>query len=421
MSGRATQPGTGITKGTKPMRIVILGAFAALYFLLMASTFNSLGQVLPMIVADLHFTWAQAGMGFTVLGIACGAASMLPAAVIRRHGVAVTLLIGMVQLIAGFAALAWMQGVWMYLLATLLLGLGFCFCGSIAAVDAIGNAFDRKRSTAIGLYFTAGNLGAVAGPITFFAIHSATGSWRLYWLACAAGALVLGLFAAAVCGRYERRVGVVHGPADEAPPPPEGWTARAALASWQFWIVVLAYTACLLINTTVHSFAYQHMLEHRVAPAVATGFISAAAFVAAVAAALAGFAGQRVDARALTVVALVGSAFSSLALILPLGTAALGFFAVTFGIGIGVSTVGTALLLRGWFGGRAALELYSVMTVVSTSAAIGPSIGGHLHDTMGSFVPNFAGQALIGLVVALVVGLARRPVPRTAAGDAVLA
>jgi hypothetical protein len=56
------------------MRIVILGAFSALYFLLMASTFNSLGQVLPMIVADLHLTWAQAGMGFTVLGIACGAA-----------------------------------------------------------------------------------------------------------------------------------------------------------------------------------------------------------------------------------------------------------------------------------------------------------------------------------------------------------
>jgi hypothetical protein len=31
---------------------------------------------------------------------------------------------------------------------------------------------------------------------------------------------------------------------------------------------------------------------------------------------------------------------------------ALGFFALTFGIGIGVSTVGTALLLRNWFGGR---------------------------------------------------------------------
>jgi hypothetical protein len=35
----------------------------------------------------------------------------------------------MVQLIAGFIALAWMQGVGMYLLGTLLLGLGFCFCG----------------------------------------------------------------------------------------------------------------------------------------------------------------------------------------------------------------------------------------------------------------------------------------------------
>ncbi|MDK4806450.1 MAG: MFS transporter [Novosphingobium aromaticivorans] len=404
------------------MRIVILGAFSALYFLLMASTFNSLGQVLPMIVADLHLTWAQAGMGFTVLGIACGAASLVPAAVIRRFGVAVTLLAGMVQLIAGFIALAWMQGVGMYLLGTLLLGLGFCFCGTIPAVDAIGNAFEGRRSSAIGFYFTAGNIGAVTGPLTFYAIHASTGDWRLYWLACAAGALVLGLFAAVVCGRYERMAGAIHGAAgQEGQTASEGWSARAALGTWQFWIVVAAYTACLLINTTVHSFAYQHMLEHAISPEKATGFISAAAFVAAVAAALAGVAGQKVDARRLTVLALMGSAFSSLALVLPLSGMALGFFALTFGIGIGVSTVGTALLLRNWFGGRAGLELYSVMTVVSTSAALGPSIGGHLHDTIGSFVPNFLGQAGIGILVALVVGLARAPVARGAQGDALAA
>lgn len=396
------------------MRYALLLAFCALYFLLMAATFNSLGQVLPHIVADLKLSWAQAGMGFTVLGTACGAASLLPAATIRWWGVAVTLVLGALQLLAGFAALALMTGLPAYLAGTLLLGLGFCFCGTIPAVHVIGHVFERRRATAIGLYFTAGNLGAVFGPLMFYGVQTMTGDWRQYWWLCAVAAVVIGGIAAMV-SRFDERGRSRVALEDDAGNTLPGWTVRRAMATWQFWMVVAAYTGCLLINTTVHSFAYQHLLEQAVSAGTATMVISASAMVAAAAAALAGVAGQKVDPRLLTIVALAMLALSSLALVLPVGWAALALFALSFGIGLGASTVATTLLLRGWFGGLASLELYSVMTVVSTAAALGPSIGGRLHDTMGGFGASFIGQAAIAGLLALGVAAMRRPEARALA------
>lgn len=395
------------TRRTIAMRQALLFVFSGLYFLLMASTFNSLGQVLPYIVADLKLNWAQAGMGFTVLGTACGAASLLPAATIRLWGVAATLILGMVQMIAGFALLALMTGLPAYLAGTLLLGLGFCFCGTIPAVHVIGHVFDGRRSTAIGLYFTAGNLGAVFGPLLFYGAQTMTGSWRLYWWLCAGAALVIGTLAIMVSRFDEQGRSAVS--LDDGTAALPGWTVRRAMGTAQFWMVVAAYTGCLLINTTLHSFAYQHMLERAVSEGTATLVISAAALVAAGAAALAGLAGRKAHPRDLTIVSLAMLALSSLALVLPTGPASLGLFALSFGIGLGASTVSTTLLLRAWFGGLASLELYSVMTVVSTGAALGPSLGGRLHDTLGNFSVSFIGQAVIAVLLAGGVAMMRQP------------
>lgn len=389
------------------MRQCLLLAFSALYFLLMAATFNSLGQVLPYIVADLKLSWAEAGMGFTLLGTACGAASLLPATTIRLFGVSVTIVLGALQLVTGFAALALMTGVPAYLGGTLLLGMGFCFCGTIPAVHVIGHVFEGRRSTAIGLYFTAGNLGAVCGPLLFYGVHSATGGWRSYWWICAVAAAAVGGIAALISRIDEQGRSRVSLDGDGSAA--TGWTLRRAMAKGQFWLVVVAYTGCLLINTTVHSFAYQHLLENAVAAGTATLVISAAALVAAAAAALVGLAGQKVGPQQLTVVALATLALSSAALVLPTNGASLSLFALSFGVGLGASTVSTTLLLRQWFGGLASLELYSVMTVFSTAAALGPSIGGHLHDTTGSFAPSLIGQAAIAALLAGAVALTRPP------------
>ena len=390
-------------------RIAVLAALSLLYFLLMAATFNSLGQVLPAMVVDLGMDWAQAGFGFTLLGIACGVASLLPAMTIRRVGVSLTLGIGALTLFAGFIALALTRDVLVYHIAATLLGLGFCFCGTVPSVHVISSLFAR-RSTALGVYFTSGSLGAVFGPIFYYAVSEVAHGWRSYWVICAVAALVVGGLAM-LATRGGGRV-VEDEIAADAPADPSQWTLRAALGTPAFWVIVSAYTGCLLVNTTVHSFAFQHLMERGQTKASATVWISVAAFVGALAAVAAGVIGERVDGRRLTMLSLGALALTAASLAVGAGPVALGIFAISMGVGLGFSYVSTAMLMQDYFGHRASLELYSVMTWISTTAALGPGIGGIVRDRTGSFAGVFAGIAVIDVALLLGVLMLRRPVPR---------
>jgi cyanate permease len=74
--------------------------FAALslaYFVVSAGAFSSLGVVLPSMVQEMHWNWEQAGLGYTLLGVACGLASFLPAVLIRLFGVRGSMAVGMLS------------------------------------------------------------------------------------------------------------------------------------------------------------------------------------------------------------------------------------------------------------------------------------------------------------------------------------
>lgn len=395
-----------------PLRFVVLAAMSLLYFLLMAGTFNALGVVLPRMVPAMGMDWTQAGFGFTLLGLACGLASLLPAITIRWIGIRATLVLGAVVLAAGFECLASAHGVLVYHVGTILLGLGFCFCGTVPGVHVISGLFENRASTALGTYFTIGGLGSVAGPLIFSAIDSATGDWRLFWTSFAIATVVLGAFAAIVTGRG-RSADSAAGIADEAADV-SGWDTRAALRTPQLWVVVTAYTGCLLINTTVHSFAVQHLTERGLQLGQAAEIMSVAALIGAGASALAGVIGERITPRSLTALALAALALAAAMLALPQGPATLVPFTLCIGVGLGFSYVGTAMLLLDWFGKRPNLELYSTMCVVSTAAAAGPVLGGMVRDASGSFASVFATLAAIGLALIAMLAATRRPHVATA-------
>ena len=63
-----------------------LASLSALFFLITAGTFSSLGVALPDMVKALRWDWTGAGLGFTLLGLATGLASYAPTVVTRRAG-----------------------------------------------------------------------------------------------------------------------------------------------------------------------------------------------------------------------------------------------------------------------------------------------------------------------------------------------
>ncbi len=81
--------------------LILLGL---VYFLATATTFTSLGVVLPEMISELKWSWSEAGFGFTLLGLTCGLASFLPSLLIRKVGVRATLLLAPVSLLLAFIA-----------------------------------------------------------------------------------------------------------------------------------------------------------------------------------------------------------------------------------------------------------------------------------------------------------------------------
>lgn len=386
-----------------------LVALSAMFFLLMAGTFNSLGQVLPAMVRDLGMDWGQAGLGFALLGLACGGASPLPALMIRWFGIGATLAIGAMVLALAFAAMALAPVAGVYYAGAFALGVGFCLTGPIPAVDVLSAVFGARQSLAIGIYFAFGNVGAVCGPLLFYGVQHWTGGWRGYWWMWALASLGVGAFAALAsrraCAVAQARGGGEPGEAIARVP------LRALFAHMpvQFWVLAAAYTTGLAVDTIFHSFVFQHLMERGVSNALATGAMSGAAAVAALAAALGGALGQKVSARVLTIGALVALAAAMWALTLPTGVAAVLGFVVLFGLGVGVCKVSVVEMLRTWFNEALLLELYAVMTWVATGAALGPSVGGHLRDTTGSFAPIFQLAALGCVIMVVLLALVRRP------------
>jgi OFA family oxalate/formate antiporter-like MFS transporter len=325
---------------------------------------------------------------------------------VRRLGAQGTILGGTLLLVLGFGSLALTQSAWLYLTGTLILGVAFSFSSTVPGTHILTGLF-KRQSTVLGAYFTIGALGGVAGPLLYVGIAPALG-WRAYWWFFVIACAVIGIFAAASVPKHLNFTSVP----DALPPEQVGpaeligglkdWTVRPALFTTQFYVIVGAYTMYLLINTTAHGFAVQHLTERGISPNAAAEMLSFEALIGAGIAVVGGMVGEKVSPKTLLIVALIALIVGMTGLAEAHGYPLMFVYALGVGIGFGLSFVASTMLLLNYFGRTAYLELYSVMCLLSTAAAFGPAVGGWAHDTLGSF----AGVFLLCAVAALIMLIA---------------
>ena len=400
-------------------------AFASLsliYFVVSAGAFSSLGVALPAMVRDLSWNWSVAGLGYTLLGVACGLASPVPALLIRRIGVRGTMAIGTVVMIAGFSAMAMAHAVWSYLLATVLIGLAFSLVSTVPGSHVLTDVF-KNRSTALGAYFAIGTLGGFAGPLIYVGVERLTGSWRPYWWTYVAMAMVAGVFAVATTPRRREETAHLAQAPEQAGPAElvEGlgdWTVRRALMTPQFYVILGVYTTYLLINTTAHAFGVEHLIERGVAKPDAALMLSLEALTGVVVSLLGGWLGERVSTKALMLTCMGAVAVGQFALAEARDWGLMGVFSIGVGIGYGLSFTPPTVMLLKYFGKRANLELFSIMCLMSTLAAAGPAFGGWAKDTFGSFEGLFLICGGITAAMFLATVFLRPPTLKGAPADA---
>ncbi|MEI9598773.1 MFS transporter [Moellerella wisconsensis] len=394
--------------------LILLGA---IYFLATATTFTSLGVVLPGMIDELKWSWTEAGFGFTLLGLTCGLSSFLPSIFIRNIGVRLTLLFGTLVFIGGFYSLYITQNISTYFLGTALLGIGFTFLATVPGTYVISRLFE-KQSMAFGLYFTIGGLGGVAGPWIYFYASNQMGSWRMHWILCALYLSVVTFITLCTLREGDKeRAHAKNIMQKQAAEPPKAiyrtkdiWTARRALRTWQFYLIAATYTAFLWCGITVNSFAVAHIEDRGFSLTIAVSLLSTMAFVNAFSRLLGGAAGEWLDPKKLLICSLGIIVIGLISLSIATSWFWLLMFTLCVGIGYGMTFLASSVLLSNYFGRGPYLELFSVVNLISTLACLAPFFAGAIKDYTHSFTPAFLVIAAPVVIILIFTLLMRPPV-----------
>jgi MFS family permease len=396
---------------------LVLVAVSLIFFFLNGATFASLGVVLFSMIKDLHWSQTAAGVSFSLLGIACGVASPLPALLLKRIGSRRVVVLGGTCLAAGFWLAFAASGLPLFYLAMIFLGLGYALAGNIPGVYLIATWFPQTSSRVIGFYLMLGAAGNVVGPPLVAAVVAASHSWRFNWFLMGIAAVCITF----LCLLFVRDAPGTTASADQQGsvatpvstvlhPPVLAWRDREALLTRQFLLVAVSMTLTVAGITTNSSVTVTHLVHLGTTPAFAAFILSLVALVATLAKGVAGRLSEnirpsRVLAAGLVLQSIGDVAFST-------GGSPMGdyVFACAFGVGWGFSYVAANLVLLEYFGREVGARILSVVWMLSTLAAAGPVAAGMIADHFGTFSPIFVVYAVLLIALALPIFIMRTPV-----------
>lgn len=381
----------------------LIVALSVLFFLITATTFASLGVLLPAMIAEFEWSWTTAGLGFTVLALATGVFSPVAAGALERLGARGLYAAGGAVMALGFALMAAANGVALYLGAAALIGAGFALLANVAGTYLVGRAAsERRRSFLIGAYLAAGGAGGVLGPLM---ANAGASDWRHYWLVSAAGVIVAAGLVAALAGDAK-------GARDEAAQQadaPRTWRPRDALRTPAFIIIALALTVAYFCGVTVSTWSVAHLQNMGLAPVFAVGMLSLYSLANALSRAAGGLAVKAVSAKVLLIAALFGNVAGMTALAFATTRETAIAFAIFDGFAFGMALFATTALIIDYFGLKNAPALLGALNLAATAAMAGPTIAGSAADKTGGFTPVFLVYAVAAFLAAIAVAAMKRP------------
>jgi MFS family permease len=387
---------------------LVLAAISLIFMLQNAATFGSLGVVLPAMMRTLHWSYAQAGLSFSLLGLACGLSSPLAAFLMRRSSCRVTIALGGVALAAGFIGTAAAPNLNGFYGLMVLAGIGITLVANIPGIQLIVNWFARQRTFAIGAYLLIGASGGVIGPEIASAVVDPEGDWQNYW-ALMAAAILLSTALCLIVVRDHPPEGLPAEPETATDRGAEDWTYRDAVRTPQYIILAAVMTGIILVTFTVNSAMVSHLVRRGFTAGAGAHALALQALLAMLAKGLGGVIGERVEPKTLLIVGLLAAAGGFAFLAFVGGTWMIYAFAAAFGLGWGISYFAVTMLVVNYFGRRENGALFATIWLATTLATFGPVAGGVIADYFGSFSPLFLFYIGVLIVAAIVVATMRPP------------
>ena len=367
--------------------------------------FYGLSLYLVALHDQLGWTPATISTGITFYYVLGAFVVMQVGDAIERVGARPIVLVGMVLMAAGVAALTFLHEPWQLYLAFLLMIPGWGAMGGGAINTLVAQWFDRRRGMAASLALS----GATCGGLLFTpAFAWAIDSWGFAKACYAAIAVMLATLGPLVAIVLRARRSTEHDVGDEAvskvaSDDGNARTRRELLAEPRYLTMVGAFSIGLLaqISFIAHQAAF---LEPTLGLKGAGFAVSMTALSALAGRVVVGLVVDRVDRRACSSVVLAVQAASMIVLLSTSSVAGLYVGCLLFGFGVGNLITLPGLIVQQEFPRRDFARAVSFnVAITQLVAAIGPTLIGLLHDLSGSYRTSLIACLILQVAAAALV------------------
>jgi MFS family permease len=383
---------------------------------------------------DIPMSRSAFGLGFTLLNLMIGVASVIVAASILKSGLRKTFAVGSAVICVGALLLALVASKpWHYVVGFgVVMGTGICFGTIVPVTTTITRWFRQYRGRAMAIALSASGIaGFVLSPLVNRLLAANGGNWRQAW-EVVAGVMVLSAIVAFIFVKEspeeigqivdgEKASGeLAHHSNTKALVTKTAWTTAEAYRTRSYWMIVIGGIGCQF----PFFFFTPHWILHLKGTGIATAdaaWAMALFSIAAVGGRLVG--GWLMDRLTARFAFMMGLCCYFLGSVLAMGAGphALWFAyvaAVLYGTGFGWTFV-CLNTTTAHFYGPAAFPKLNGMVMLLTGIASAPAgvIGGKLFDVYGNYNVAFELNMLIAAMGIVALAFATMPVP-TSAQDA---
>jgi nitrate/nitrite transporter NarK len=362
----------------------------------------------PSLERAFGWTRSDVMIGVSVSNFAGIFLNIIIGLIVDRFGSRRVALTGLVVMTASFALLSTATGTTAnWTLHWLLVAVGVVLVQSTVWMRALGKVFDRSRGFAFAVALSGTSILAIFLPgYSTWLIQSY--GWQTGFVAVAATWLVITfpvvflLFRENRPSPAEAAATELGAPAASARPAAlPGLTFAEGLRTRAFWMLVISFGCFSFFSMTLATNLLPLLTETGISMAEAAGIASIMGFVGIVVRLSVGFLLDRLPGNLIGAVTLLLPVLGSGILLVDApSTLLLSLAVAAFGAAIGAEMDVALYLATRHFGLKAFASLFNaVITFGAMMAALGPFVGGELHDLTGTY-----DVLLMAFVVVMTIG-----------------
>jgi MFS family permease len=380
---------------------VVATAFSIMF--VMFGAYYSFGVFFKPLLAEFGWTRAMTSGAFSLSFILTGLFGVLAGKLTDKFGprlvaTACSLFLGL-----GYMLVSQTGAVWQfYLYYGVIVAIGMS-SAVVPLQSTVARWFVKRRGTMTGIIVAGIGVGMLVMPVVANSIISAYG-WRNSYLIVGITVLVLVIIAAQFLKRDPGKIGQLpYGGNDlteeEDSMYPES-SLRAALRTWQFWILTVALLCFTMAEGTVMVHIVPHAIDIGLSPINATLTLTLIGGVSIPGRIIMGSASDRIGSKRAWLICLALLSASLFWLLVARDLWMLYLFAVIFGFGYGGLSVLISPIVAEHFGLSSHGVIMGVVIMIGGTAgmAIGPVVAGHVFDITSSYQTAFWIYSVISVV-----------------------